>query len=113
MKNKFINKNAFNLPNNTLICLIFSPIIIILILRNKEDKKRFIEKFGIATAKRRDGKLIWFHGSSIGEILSIIPIIKNYEKDKSMPNISYIKYYKCLKVIKNLNLKNSSSILSC
>ena len=31
--------------------------------------------------------MIWFHGSSVGEILSIIPIIKNYEKDKSISQI--------------------------
>ena len=63
------------------IILIFSPLIIIFrILKKKEDNYRFIEKFGIATAKRRDGKLIWFHSSNIGEILSIIPIIKIMKK---------------------------------
>ena len=63
--------------------LIFSPVIIIYrLLKNKEDKKRFVEKFGISSKKREKGKLIWFHGASVGEILSIIPIIKNYEKKK-------------------------------
>ena len=60
--------------------LLISPVIIIYrILKNKEDSKRFIEKFSISSEKRRRGKLIWFHGASVGEILSIIPIIKNYE----------------------------------
>jgi len=31
--------------------------------------------------------LIWFHGSSVGEILSIIPLIKNYEKNNSVGQI--------------------------
>ena len=31
--------------------------------------------------------MIWFHGSSVGEILSIIPIIENLEKDKSVNKV--------------------------
>ena len=75
-----------------LLIILFSPIIIILrIFRNKEDKKRFIEKFSISSRKRNKGNLIWFHGASVGEILSIIPLIKNYEKKKiHKSNISYI-----------------------
>ena len=71
----------------TLI-LPLSPLIILFrILKNKEDKKRFTEKFSISSKIRRNGKLIWFHGASVGEILSIIPIIKNYEKKKSINQI--------------------------
>ena len=68
--------------------LLISPIIIIYrILRNKEDTKRFIEKFSISSEKRRKGKLIWFHSASVGEIMSVIPLIKNYEKNKSINQI--------------------------
>ena len=68
--------------------ILFSPIIIIYrILRNKENKKRFIEKFSLFSKKRVNGKLIWFHGASVGEILSVIPVIKKYEKDKSVKQI--------------------------
>ncbi len=67
---------------------IISPIIIIFrIIKNKEDSKRFIEKFSFPTLKRKKGKLIWFHGASVGEILSVIPLIKNYEKNKSVNSI--------------------------
>ena len=70
------------------IILFFSPIIIIYrIFKNKEDKFRVKEKFCFSTNKRGSGKLIWFHGSSVGEIMSIIPIIKKYDNDKSINNI--------------------------
>ena len=65
------------------LILILSPLIIIYrLLKNKEDIKRFTEKFSFASRKRIKGKLIWFHGASVGEILSIIPIVKKYEKKK-------------------------------
>ena len=70
------------------IILCFSPIIVILrIIKNKEDKFRFKEKFCLFSKKRGSGKLIWFHGSSVGEILSVVPVIKKYENDKSISKI--------------------------
>jgi len=70
------------------IIIIFSPIIILYrILKNKEDKKRYIEKFSVPSKKRVKGNLIWFHGASVGELLSIVPLIKNYEKNKSITQI--------------------------
>ena len=68
--------------------LIVSPIIILYRLnKNKEDPKRYKEKFALPSKRRFKGKLIWFHGASVGEILSIIPIIKNYEKNKKINQI--------------------------
>ncbi len=68
--------------------IIISPIIITYrIFKNKEDKIRFKEKFSFNTRKRSSGNLIWFHGASVGEILSVIPLIKNYENNKSIDQI--------------------------
>ena len=70
------------------IIILISPIVIILrIFKNKEDKKRFVEKFSIPSEKRRNGLLVWFHACSVGEILSIVPLIKNYEKNNTVNQI--------------------------
>ena len=70
------------------LLLIISPLIIFYrISKNKEDPKRYKEKFAIPSKKRIKGKLIWFHGASVGEIMSILPLLKNYEKDKSISQI--------------------------
>ena len=91
------------------LLVLISPIIIIFrIFKNKEDKKRFIEKFSISTKKRRNGKLIWFHGASVGEILSIIPLIKNYEKKKYIDQILVTSStLSSSKVLKKFNLKKT------
>ena len=87
------------------IVLIFSPIIIIYrIFKNKEDKFRFVEKFSFPSKNRGNGKLIWFHAASVGEIMSVLPVIKKYDNDKSISKIlitsSTVSSSKVLKKIK-------------
>ena len=74
------------------LLIIISPIIISYrIYKNKEDRKRFKEKFSIPSLKRASGNLIWFHGASVGELMSIMPLIKYYEKKKVYTtNFNYI-----------------------
>jgi len=71
-----------------LILLIFSPLILIIrFFLGKEDKKRFKEKFCLFSNRNNSKETIWIHGASVGEILSIIPIIKELEKDKKIKKI--------------------------
>ena len=70
------------------IVIILSPLIIIYrIIKKKENPERFLEKFSINKKKRKKGKLIWFHCSSVGELLSIVPLIQEFEKIKSIKQI--------------------------
>ena len=70
------------------IIFIFSPLIIIIrLLKKKEDIKRFKEKFCFFSKERGKGNLIWFHGASVGEILSIVPILEKLEKNNKIKKI--------------------------
>ena len=89
------------------LLLIFSPLIIIYrILINKEDKKRFIEKFSFSSIKRKKGNLYWFHGASVGELKSIIPLLIKFEKDKTVNQILVTSNtLSSSKILKQYNLK--------
>ncbi len=73
-----------------IINLIFvlSPFIILIrLIKKKEDLNRFKEKFCFFSKKRGNGKLVWFHGASVGEIKSILPILEKLEKNSKINKI--------------------------
>mgnify|MGYP001360560168 CR=1 FL=1 len=70
------------------LVFILSPIIIILrLIKKKEDINRFQEKFCLFSKKRIKGKMIWFHGASVGELQSIVPLLEKLEKNKKIKQI--------------------------
>jgi len=70
------------------LVFIFSPIIILIrLFKKKEDPIRFKEKYSFHSKNRIKGKLIWFHGASVGEILSVIPLVEKLEKNKDVKQI--------------------------
>ncbi len=43
--------------------------------KDKEDPHRLVERMGQPSQVRPDGRLIWFHGASVGESQTVLPLI--------------------------------------
>ncbi|MBR1944997.1 MAG: 3-deoxy-D-manno-octulosonic acid transferase [Alphaproteobacteria bacterium] len=48
--------------------------------RGKEDLARFGERMGFAAVPRPEGRLVWLHGASVGETLSMLPLIQKIQE---------------------------------
>lgn len=56
-------------------------------IRKKEDSTRYKEKLSKINIERGEGFLIWFHVASVGEAMSILPLIDSFLKEKKIDKI--------------------------
>ena len=56
-------------------------------LNNKEHPTRYKEKLSKINISRGDGFLIWFHVASIGEAMSVLPLIDQCIKEQKINKI--------------------------
>jgi 3-deoxy-D-manno-octulosonic-acid transferase len=56
-------------------------------LNKKEHPTRFKEKLSKISIARGEGFLIWLHAVSVGEVMSILPLIENFEKNIKISKI--------------------------
>ena len=71
----------------TNLIILISPFIILFRLINKKEELLSVtEKFCIYP-KKNNLKSIWFHAASVGELMSILPIIDKLERNKKIKQI--------------------------
>lgn len=58
------------------------PVLLWRRARGKEDAERWRERLGTASLPRPEGSLVWFHGASVGESMSVLPLIERLRRER-------------------------------
>ncbi len=86
-----MKKISFSLRLYFFLSFLIDPIYFVYqyisVWRGKENLARFSERWVNKKIKRPSGKLIWFHAASVGETLSVIPLIEKLLKEDHQVNI--------------------------
>ena len=86
-----MKKISYGLRLYLFLSFILDPIYfiyqLISVLRGKENLKRLLERWVTKQIKRPSGKLIWLHAASVGESLSLLPLIEKIIADNPKINI--------------------------
>lgn len=72
-----------------MLVRLIAPFLISRRLKKElEHPTRYTERYGISDQVRPQGELIWLHGASVGESLSILPLIEKIRAQK--PNACFL-----------------------
>ncbi len=86
-----MKKISFSLRLYLVLSFLMDPIYLVYqsisVLRGKENPKRFWERWVNKKINRPSGKLIWLHAASVGETLSLLPLIEKIKSDNPKVNI--------------------------
>ena len=90
------------------LVFLFSPILVLIrLIKKKEDPNRYKEKFCIYQ-KKNSFKSVWFHAASVGEFMSIIPVLENCERNKEIKQIILTTFTRSsAKIFENYKFKKT------
>jgi len=90
----------------------FAPIYLyIRCKRGKEDLIRYKEKLSKIKISRENGFLVWFHVASVGEAMSILPLIEQCILEKKIDKILLTSITLSSSKVLNKKYKNNSKVI--
>ncbi|MEX0587894.1 MAG: glycosyltransferase N-terminal domain-containing protein, partial [Cyanobium sp.] len=54
-------------------------VLLVRLMQGKEDPSRVVERLGWPTKRRPPGPLVWFHAASVGELNSLLPVLRKLQ----------------------------------